>query len=766
MLSKFDSEDYAFDTESGELIKMSRRLIYVFGEEIKNVLQNIDSFETALFDYKKHPITKKKHSIEQGKEYKSDCLIKIGNDFLEIRDVFWRDFSNGQIKGNLFLKDVRENDTLTWEAILMNLDKFPNPFMIFDSQLQEVLLANRKIIDLIPIELLDIEICPPISKFFKDHDCYLKILDWLKGSETFLTESVHLKLGENQSKWFKIEMHKVSLDGLSCVSVNLIDINPIVEIEKKLTRSNKLLNELVKIQQKFLEAEKFDEPFSELLQIILGQSDASMGFIGRVNISDKVRLKLDAVSDFSNHSMKSKKLFNSFKNKGFLFEHPDNFIEDSILSKEVLIINNFPSGRKIDNEIMGHPKLKNFMAIPILNENEVVGLIGLANKVNDFGQDDVDTLEPLLSFYKTLINVVRIREESSEFKRLKTEKEFLLSSTLENTHDLIFILDEDYNVEFFSNAFSVILGEMASSKIYDMVQRILRRKSIAGKKIIKVREEIKNPSSSIWLDLSLDIIRNDNGEPKKLLGIAKDTTDMVNYQKKLEEALEKEKNINSFKSQFLSIVSHEFKTPLTIMKSSLDILNIYAKSIDQPTEVKPKIFKKILKIENEVNMLNRLVNEVLRLELMESGNFSIKKKKIKTGAFIEKVVGKFNLADKVKLSNNIPLNHEVNWDPVLMESVIENLIENAVKYGGDKPFDFRSYQDGGQVILEVEDYGIGIPPNEVENIFNPFYRAKNSENFKGTGFGLVAVEKFIFQHDGHIKVSSKLGKGTKFIIVI
>ncbi|MGY6543264.1 MAG: sensor histidine kinase, partial [Cyclobacteriaceae bacterium] len=209
-----------------------------------------------------------------------------------------------------------------------------------------------------------------------------------------------------------------------------------------------------------------------------------------------------------------------------------------------------------------------------------------------------------------------------------------------------------------------------------------------------------------------------------------------------------------------------FKTPLTIMKSSLDIMKIYTKNISGHDEVKLKLNTKIEKTEKEITMLNRLVNEVLQLELMESGNFNLKKKRIDVGKFVEQVIRKFNLGERLNLSKKLDPELEVFWDPILMECVLENLIDNAIKYGNDKPFDVRVEQKNGHILLEVEDYGIGIPPNEIDSIFKPFFRAKNAENIKGTGFGLVAVEKFVFQHDGEVKVSSAPNKGTKFSIRI
>lgn len=766
MLKKLQNEDYSFDLLTGKLLKSSKRLDFSFGAGVSKLFFDLQTFKNSLFDFEKRPLGTKFKCSSDERSSTIDCLLYLDGEYLEVRVWFWTDQIQQQLKGYLFLKEDKREHNINWETLLYNLESFPNPFLILDLKLENILLANRKLLELISLPFEDFRQGLNLSDFLENKEKINELLNWVQSDDENFTKILGLNIGDKFPNFFRVEMVKVKIEEKEYISTNLILVEEIIDVQKKLEKANELLINLVETQKKFLVSDDFDEPFKDLLEIFIQQTGAEMGFIGRVNTERKFKLKLDAVTDFSRQSKASRGLFNSFKQRGFLFEHPDNFIEDCILSQELLIINDFPTGRKIETEIQGHPKMKNFLGIPVLKGSEVIGLIGLANKKEDFNCEDVAVLKPVISFYTSLIQVIQVKEGEIAARKELEDKEFLLTTTLGKTNDLIFILTEDFAVEYFSPGLKKIFGEDAENEIIVLAKRIFRSKSIKGKSQIKVLENYHVNDQNVWLDLSLDIIREENGNAVRVLGIAKDISEIINYQKKLEQSLQKEKDSSEFKSQFLSIVSHEFKTPLTIIKSSLNIMDIYVKSIVEPRDIQHKVSNKIEKIEKEIDMLNRLVNEILQIEQIDAGKFSLKKKRFHLNSFVENVIDKFKLGKNVNFKSSVGEIYEVYWDPILIECVLENLIENAVKYGGGKPFNLSLDIENNTVHIKVQDFGIGIHENDIDHIFKPFYRSALVGNIKGTGFGLVAVEKFVFQHGGKIKVESKKGKGATFTVII
>ncbi|MFN3997172.1 ATP-binding protein [Algoriphagus sp.] len=245
------------------------------------------------------------------------------------------------------------------------------------------------------------------------------------------------------------------------------------------------------------------------------------------------------------------------------------------------------------------------------------------------------------------------------------------------------------------------------------------------------------------------------------------TVELYEANKELTKALEKEREINELKSRIVLNVSHGFKTPLTSILSSAQLLQIYA---EKEHPFKQKITKHAFKIENSVRALNNLLTSVLFFGKSDENKLEFKPKKIFSGAFVKE------LLDTVKagIENDVTIKPEIGdlpktitSDPELLYQVFENLLSNAVKYSKEsKQVVFKLTFEENKLHAVISDCGIGIPKSEQSKLFERFFRAKNVGIVEGSGLGLSIVKKCLEVLEGIITFESEVDKGTTFHVTV
>lgn len=245
------------------------------------------------------------------------------------------------------------------------------------------------------------------------------------------------------------------------------------------------------------------------------------------------------------------------------------------------------------------------------------------------------------------------------------------------------------------------------------------------------------------------------------------TAELYEANKELTKALEKEREINELKSRIVLNVSHGFKTPLTSILSSAQLLQIYAEK-DHP--FRQKITKHAFKIENSVRALNNLLTSVLFFGKADENKLEFKPKKVFMGAFVKEVLDtvKAGIENEVTIKSEIgEMPKTLTTDPELVYQVLENLLSNAVKYSKDKgQIEFKLNVENGTLRATVADKGIGIPKSEQSQLFDRFFRAKNVGIIEGSGLGLSIVKKCMEVLQGEIEFESEQNKGTVFRVSI
>lgn len=276
------------------------------------------------------------------------------------------------------------------------------------------------------------------------------------------------------------------------------------------------------------------------------------------------------------------------------------------------------------------------------------------------------------------------------------------------------------------------------------------------------------PASGQSIDISWAKVRLSDGS---VLGFGQDITarkeleDQRLYAATLEVELSKEREIIELKERFTSMVSHEFRTPLSVILSSVDIIRRYQDRLSQED-----INRRLNGVANQVERMVSLLDDVLAITRANSGKMLFQPEPTDLHEFCLGIVDNMRLADQ-----NL---HEVTFtatgipplamiDQRIFTHIITNLLSNAIKYSGPGArVEVSLRRDEEMLVMDVKDEGIGIPPDALEQLFEPFFRAGNARHIEGTGLGLPIVRQNVEAHGGQITCTSKLNEGSHFTITV
>ncbi|MBS1919377.1 MAG: PAS domain S-box protein [Bacteroidetes bacterium] len=230
----------------------------------------------------------------------------------------------------------------------------------------------------------------------------------------------------------------------------------------------------------------------------------------------------------------------------------------------------------------------------------------------------------------------------------------------------------------------------------------------------------------------------------------------------LQHSLEKEKSLNELKSRFVTMASHEFRTPLSTILSSTYLLEKYCN-----TEVQPQRKKHIDRIISSVNMLTDILNEFLSVGNIEEGKIFTRKSYFDIYLHVDNILNEMKSLQKKgqQISYTHTGEKKVFSDPGILKHIIMNLISNAIKFSPEEGLIcIHTDINDNRLLLSIKDQGLGISKEDMHHLFERFYRGANVTNIQGTGLGLFIVSKYSELLNGEILCSSDLGKGTEFII--
>lgn len=274
---------------------------------------------------------------------------------------------------------------------------------------------------------------------------------------------------------------------------------------------------------------------------------------------------------------------------------------------------------------------------------------------------------------------------------------------------------------------------------------------------------IRKDGSTFPGSLNISAIKNKNEAVIGYIGIAMDISQRLVAEDNLRKSLEKEIELNQLKSNFVSLASHEFRTPLSTVLSSAYLIENYTTEEDQP-----KRKRHLDRIISAVGMLTDILNDFLSLGKIEEGKIQVRPSEFNIQEFVQKL--------SEELKNNLKKNQEILYshcgktrvlmDNSLLKHILMNLMSNASKFSSEGgKIEISTYCENGQVSLTVSDNGIGISPEDQKHLMERFFRGANAVNVQGTGLGLHIVAKYAELMNGKVSFTSELNKGSSFTIL-
>jgi PAS domain S-box-containing protein len=273
---------------------------------------------------------------------------------------------------------------------------------------------------------------------------------------------------------------------------------------------------------------------------------------------------------------------------------------------------------------------------------------------------------------------------------------------------------------------------------------------------------VRRDASKFTVLLTKTALRDAKGNIIGFLAIAHDISQRKKAEEDLQKALEKEKELGELKSRFVSMASHEFRTPLSTILSSAYLLSKYTTSEDQL-----KRQKHIDRIVSSVTMLTDTLNDFLSVGKIEEGKVQVKWKDFDITENISSIINEMKSISKKGQTFSYQHTGETSvlLDPMLLKHIIMNLLSNAIKFSPENStIQITSAVENNHTTLLVKDNGMGISKEDQVNLFERFFRGGNVANIQGTGLGLHIVKKYAEMMHGTIMFKSKLEQGTEFII--
>lgn len=296
-------------------------------------------------------------------------------------------------------------------------------------------------------------------------------------------------------------------------------------------------------------------------------------------------------------------------------------------------------------------------------------------------------------------------------------------------------------------------------QIVSFVNDITVRKKVE-KDLLKLTEELESKVNERTKELSDALLELSHTNE----GLQQEMEQRKKVEAQIRGMLEREKELGELKSRFVSMASHEFRTPLGGILSSASLISKYTNTDDQE-----KREKHVLTIKKMVKNLTNILNDFLSLDKLEQGKVSTSLVQFELMSLIKEIADDMTEADKNVVIDMSGAKNEITMiqDKEMVRNVFINLISNAIKYSNEKPkVTIRTKVTNGMAEIQVEDNGIGIPEQDQKHLYERFFRAKNVMNVKGTGLGLNIVKRYLDLIGGSISFTSKENVGTTFMVML
>ncbi len=445
-----------------------------------------------------------------------------------------------------------------------------------------------------------------------------------------------------------------------------------------------------------------------------------------------------------------------------------------------------PDVRLESSYIASVPATRSELIVPLKTRKSILGVLDLqSTDIDHFNQSDRRVLSAFAERAAAAIEIMqlveeinrhaanlelRVTERTEELRRAKQRAEAILNSS----SDAIIMTDANGSIrqtnprfdsqfgyavdELFGRALTEVFTRESAGDLTQALADVNSARQYRRLELLACRKD----GSTLPVDVALSGFSDD--ENKGIVCSLRDISEQKKLERELREAFEKQKELTEMKTRFVSMVSHEYRTPLAGILTSSSLLKDYHERMSVQRRI-----EHLETIQTQVQRLTELLDEVLQINKAESVQLEFRRETVQLVSFCQGVIEnirQISPARRVDFAvSGVPVDVEV--DTKLFRQIIGNLLSNALKYSPEDRAIWVSLAfETGQVVLKVRDEGIGIPLEDQAQLFSLYHRARNVGEIQGTGLGLAIIKQAVDAHHGTIAVESAPGAGTTFTIAL
>jgi len=427
------------------------------------------------------------------------------------------------------------------------------------------------------------------------------------------------------------------------------------------------------------------------------------------------------------------------------------------------------------------------LVVPLKSGDAVIGVLDLQSpNIDAFGADRQRILMIFAERASRAIEVMQLYDQinqyATELEDRVAERTASLQQTTErieailnNSTDVIILADIDHNIRMANPAIESIFGyvpddligcelcQLVVPELCDDLIASLDRVMQSGQNLRIQTTALRHDNIEFTADVALSLITHDD-DTREVICSIRDISRQKELEQELRVALQKEQELNQLKSSFVAMVSHEYRTPLATILSSIEMLEYYDDRLSDDRKL-----HHLRKVGSQVKRMTDLMDDVLQLSKAKTEGLHPTWQKTDVRALVSDIVEDARQATDIHHISLKVAEESAHCivDPNLIQLAVSNFISNAVKYspdGGDIEVELSC--QSGNLSINIRDNGIGIPLEAQTRLFEQFHRASNARTIQGTGLGLAIAKQAVEAHNGTIEFESEVDVGTTFTITI